>query len=228
MIRRRRCSGTHRSATDRVKLCSSANRANCALVHWQPRSACRVTHRASPRPSQPEVTRSVRMFVNGPPRAAIRPRTDTASIARYADRCSGAPGASRWPRRRAPLRQDGHTASMLKTIPPRVIPKIPPLRVMPQRRPPRVLQRRPTVFGELALLGGSKSCWDERFPASPARAYQPTANTSAGRACLRASNIRALSHFHVRISNRSGHLQAGFVAPQRQHPYSLMRRRRNI
>jgi hypothetical protein len=90
-------------ATDRVKLCSSANRANCVLVYWQPRLACRVTHRASPRPSQPEVTRSVRMFVNGPanhpPRAAISdPHTDTASIPRYADRCSGASRASRWPR----------------------------------------------------------------------------------------------------------------------------------
>jgi hypothetical protein len=110
--------------------------------------------RASPRPSQPEVTRSVRMFVNGPPRAAIRPRTDTASIPRYAHRCSGAPGASRWPRLRPPRRQDGHTASMLETIPLRVIPKIPPLRVMPQRRPPRVISH-PTP---LRVVGVGENC----------------------------------------------------------------------
>jgi hypothetical protein len=69
------------------------------------------------------------------------PRTDTASIPRYAERCSGASRASRWPRLRPPRRQAGHTASMLKTIPLRVIPKIPPLRVMPQRRPPRVISQ---------------------------------------------------------------------------------------
>jgi hypothetical protein len=67
---------------------------------------------------------------------------------------SGAPRASRWPRLRPPRRQDGHTASMLKTIPPRVIPKTIPLRVMPQRRPPRVISQ-PTP---LRVVGVGENC----------------------------------------------------------------------
>jgi hypothetical protein len=43
---------------------------------------------------------------------------------------------------------------MLKTIPPRVIPKITPLRVMPQRRPPRVISQ-PTP---LRVVGGGENC----------------------------------------------------------------------
>jgi hypothetical protein len=67
---------------------------------------------------------------------------------------SGAPRASRLPRLRPPRRQDGHTASMLKTIPPRVIPKTIPLRVMPQRRPPRVISQ-PTP---LRVVGVGENC----------------------------------------------------------------------
>jgi len=51
------------------------------------------------------------------------------------------------------------------------------------------------------------------------RRCAPTGSCSAPRQPARAS---------IPISNRSGHSQAGFVDPQRQHPYSLMRRRRNI
>jgi hypothetical protein len=67
---------------------------------------------------------------------------------------SGAPRASRLPRLRPPRRQDGHTASMLKTIPPRVIPKTIPLRVMPQRRPPRVISQ----FTPLRVVGVGENC----------------------------------------------------------------------
>ena len=57
-------------------------------------------------------------------------------------------------------------------------------------------------------------------PAAAARATNaPTGRCSAPRQPARAS---------IPISNRSGQSQAGFVDPQRQHPYSLMRRRRNI
>ena len=51
------------------------------------------------------------------------------------------------------------------------------------------------------------------------RRCAPTGRCSAPRQPARAS---------LPISNRSGHSQAGFVDPQRQHPYWMMRRRRNI
>jgi hypothetical protein len=82
------------------------------------------------------------------------PRTDTASIPGTQIGARGAPRASRWPRLRPPRRQDGHTASMLKTVPPRVIPKTIPLRVMPQRRPPRVISQ-PTP---LRVVGVGENC----------------------------------------------------------------------
>jgi hypothetical protein len=46
------------------------------------------------------------------------------------------------------------TSSILKTIPLRVIPKIPPLRVMPQRRPPRVISQRTP----LRVVGVGENC----------------------------------------------------------------------
>jgi hypothetical protein len=47
-----------------------------------------------------------------------------------------------------------HTASMLKTIPPRVITQTIPPRVMPQRRPPRVISQ-PTP---LRVVGARENC----------------------------------------------------------------------
>jgi hypothetical protein len=49
---------------------------------------------------------------------------------------------------------DGHTASMLKTIPPRVITKTIPPRVMPQRQPPRVISQ-PTP---VRVVGVRENC----------------------------------------------------------------------
>jgi hypothetical protein len=64
------------------------------------------------------------------------------------------PSKTRWPRPRPPRRQDGHTASMLKTIPLRVIAKVLPLWVMPQGRPLRVVPH-PTP---LRVLGVGENC----------------------------------------------------------------------
>jgi hypothetical protein len=133
----------------------------------QHRSECRVTHRAHRHGHRNrEVTRSVCTFVNGladhPPRAAISDRAQIQpGFPGTQIGASGAPHASRRPPLRPPRRRDGRTASMLKTVPPRVIPKIPPLRVMPQRRPPRVISQpaplRVVGVGENCRQGGRRA-----------------------------------------------------------------------
>ena len=74
---------------------------------------------------------------------------------RASARCTHAPDALPVDPHHGPARcQDGHTASMLKTIPLRVVAKILPLWVMPQGRPLRVVPH-PTP---LRVLGVGENC----------------------------------------------------------------------